>query len=477
MPSNIELALLTKVIDERDFHSLDRAGINDDYFTTAEANEVFRYLSQTYRNLETAGQVPSRAMVQYRFPTFQFFDSADAVSVLVSQLREERVRMEIAGHCSELQQLNARNPLEALAALKQDSHRISALAETTHDYSLSASVASIRQRYELVATSQGLIGIPFPWQVLNDETQGMQNGQYFVIYGRPKSMKTFVALKIGVHAYAAARRRVLIYSREMPPEQLLDRLAAVLAKVDYKAYRRGRLQPSEAQRVWTILDELAEDERSVGAFGRNQPYIIIVSDRGMSDGGGIAWLQGKIREYQPDLVIVDGMYLMKDDRTKSRAIDWKNITHISQDVKLTCNTFHIPIIGVTQANRGAETKNGEDLTELAFADAIGMDADLVLRIKKQQRWDETLKRYLNELMVTAPGFREGTFEGMVIHGQPGYNFDFIKILPPLDAKGQEDQTQKNDYGEGQKPTPRLRPPNPFTREGTFKDPKIPSFNR
>jgi hypothetical protein len=220
------------------------------------------------------------------------------------------------------------------------------------------------------------------------------------------------------------------------------------------------------------MDELADDEKTAGGFSLNQPYIIVVSDRGMTDGGGIAWLQGKIREYKPDLVIVDGMYLMKDDRTKTRAIDWKNITHISQDVKLTCNAFNVPIIGVTQANRGAETKNGEDLTELAFADAIGMDADLVLRIKKMVKWNEQVKKHENELHITAPGFREGTFEGMVIHGKPGYNFDFIRSIQPL-IEGQQPQVNKDDYGD--RGPPRLRAPSPFSRDGLFKDPKIPVF--
>lgn len=476
MPSNIELALITKVIDTSNYHALDKASINDDYFSTPEGNEAFRYLSQVYRHPATAGQVPSRQMLAYHFPTFPFFESSDTIEILVQQLREEKVRMEIEGLIGELQAKNGRNPLEALAALRTESTKISALAETSQDYSLSTSVSMMKQRYETVAACNGIIGIPFPWQVLNEETRGMQNGQYFIIYGRPKSMKTFVALKIGVHAYLNARRRVLVYSREMPPEQLLDRLGAVLAKVDYKAYTHGRLQPSEAQRMWTILEELRDDELSMGAFGSNAPYILIVSDRGMSDGGGIGWLQGKIREYKPDLVIVDGMYLMKDDRTKSRAIDWKNITHISQDVKLTCNSFHIPIIGVTQANRGAESKNGEDLTELAFADAIGMDADLVLRIKKQVKWNDQAKRHENELWVTAPGFREGTFEGMVIHGKPGYNFDYIKTIQPAVEEGQPngDPTQRQDYGEG-RGTPRLRQPSPFTSNGRFKDPKVPSF--
>jgi hypothetical protein len=148
---------------------------------------------------------------------------------------------------------------------------------------------------------------------------------------------------------------------------------------------------------------------------------------------------------KPDLVIVDGMYLMKDDRSNSRSIDWKNIAHISQDLKLTAQEFEIPIIGVTQANRGAEKSKGEDLTELAFADNLGQDADAIFRVSKTERCDEStggLKK--TELFITAPGLREGKFDGIIVNGEPATDFSYIRTIVNTDMQegyGQETQSK------------------------------------
>lgn len=479
MTGNLELALLTRVIDDGDFHTLEKARIDDDYFTTPIAKEVYGFLRETYHHPLTTGQVPSRDLIRDRFPAFYFAQANDSVQILAKQIREERIRIEIQTLAQELTMRAEQNPMEALATLRATASGISALAETSQDFSMASAYQMLLNSYETVANSGGIVGIPYPWAPLNDATQGMLNGQFLVFYGRPKSMKTWVGLYIAVHAYMVSRRRVLVYSREMPPELLLKRAASIMAEVDYETFKSGRLQPDLKARTFARLQQLLEDEKYAGAQGQHQPVFVVVSDRGSADGGGVSWLQAKIREIQPDLVIVDGMYLMKDDRTKSRTIDWKNITHISQDMKLTCSEFNIPLIGITQANRGAEKTNGEDLTELAFADAIGMDADAVFRVKHIKRIDPQTKRKVSEIALNAPGLRDGIFDGIVIHADPGWNFNFIRLIVPGEDPTQGGQGQGGGGGApaspadgGMRPRPRLQP-KVFTNSGNYRDPLIP----
>jgi hypothetical protein len=165
--------------------------------------------------------------------------------------------------------------------------------------------------------------------------------------------------------------------------------------VDYKAFKNGKLQPDMKARAFGILQELMQDEMTAGTNNIHQPYLKVISDRSGAngaEGGGVGWLRSKIRDFKPDIVFVDGMYLMKDDRTNSRNVDWKNITNISQDLKLTAQDFDIPLVGVTQANRSADKSTGEDLTELAYADALGQDADAVFRGRDKQRSTRTQSR-------------------------------------------------------------------------------------
>lgn len=453
-------------MEEGDFHTLEKARINESFFLTPEAREVYRFLRETYHGASTAGNIPTVDLVRYRFPTLHFSSPPDAVSILCEQLRQEKLRIELLTLAQTLNERAGLDTASALAELRSKSIEISSMSEAGEDLSMASAYNMLWNQYSTIQNAGGITGIPYPWDALNEETQGMQNGQFIVIYGRPKSMKTWIAAYMGKHAYTRARRRVLLYTREMSPELMAGRVACLIAGVDYKSFKNGRLQPELRHRVFSILQELAEDEKAAGSLGYRQPFFIITTDRGRSGrgSGGVGWLQAKIRETQPDLVIVDGMYLMVDDRSGQRTVDWKAIAHISQDLKLTAQEFNVPLIGVTQANRGSQKSKGDDLTELAFSDALGQDADAVFRVSKQDKIDETGVRK-TIIFLTAPGLREGRFDGIVIKGEPATSFDYIRTMVAEDSE-QEDYGTQGKKGGGQRSSgahPSQAPQGQYTR--------------
>lgn len=476
MASNIEFALLTRAIADNDFHSVEKARIDDSYFTNDVCKQVYQFLKMTYHHPQTVGHVPSFEMVQHRFPAFFPAHAPDTVPILCAEIRRQRIRGELLLLAQDIQLKTEIDPMAAMADLRARSAMLASMSDVGEDLSMSSAFNFLLEQYNMVQTSGGMLGIPFPWAALNEETQGMQDGQFIVIYGRPKSMKTWVAVYIAVCAYLYARKRILFYTREMSPRLVAVRIAAALAGVDYKAFKNGTLQPALKAKVFTILQELMDDEISAGAHGNHQPYFIITSDRAAASAGssgGVSWLQAKIRELQPDLVIVDGMYLMKDDRTSQRSTDWKQIAHISQDLKLTAQEFEVPLIGVTQANRAAQHKKGEDLTELAFSDSIGQDADAVLRVSKKERIDEATKIKRTELILTAPGLREGKFEGIVIHGEPATNFSYIRTIVESDFDEEEEYADKKGGGGGQAQHGGGGGPKSSFKRPTFMTPQVP----
>lgn len=442
--NQIELALLTRVIYDRDFHGLEKAQITEEFFMTPLAKEVYRFMRTMYHAPETAGQVPSLELIQMHFPqSFYPFPSNDTVPVLAAELRRQKVRIEALLLAQNLSELAERDPMAALASLRAEVTKISSLAEVGQDMTLAGAFQHLLNTYELVQASHGVVGIPYPWEQVNIETQGMQGGQFIVLYARPKSMKTWLGLYMAMHAYKHARRKVLVYSREMSPKLVAQRAAALFCEVDYRSYKNGTLQPHMKQMVFTKLQEMIDDEKSAGQYTGHQPYFKIVSDTGGSGGGGgVSWLHAKVKEAKPDLVVVDGMYLMKDDRSASRNVDWKNITHISQDLKRMAQDEDIPVIGITQANRGSEDKKEQSLSGLAYSDALAQDADAAFHVGKRDRIDEATKRVITELYLTAPGLREGKFEGIVIKGEPATDFSYLRTLTSADFDGEYEKAQK-----------------------------------
>lgn len=82
MSGNIELALLSKIIIDKDFHTIEKAQITDEFFSTSESKELFRYISEVYHHPNSVGQTPSVELVRYRFPSFFPFASQDRKSVV-----------------------------------------------------------------------------------------------------------------------------------------------------------------------------------------------------------------------------------------------------------------------------------------------------------------------------------------------------------------------------------------------------------
>jgi replicative DNA helicase len=158
--------------------------------------------------------------------------------------------------------------------------------------------------------------------------------------------------------------------------------------VDYNALRTGRLTPKEEKLYFEDLE----------AFSENDPFILSGDDE---DKGGVMSITAKIKEYDPDIVYVDGVYLMHDDRTNKRTSDWQGIAHITQDLKRMAKQQNIPIVGSTQANRSAEKSKGDSKSEVAFGDAFTMDADYLIRIIYEKTHQED-----HEAIITIPAIRE-----------------------------------------------------------------------
>jgi replicative DNA helicase len=446
---NLEMALLTQVILTQNFGALEKMHIDESYFTTELTRQVYAYLRSIYFGPDSRGATPDYQMVLARFPTFYLFNTQTDLRVIGAELKQARIRMELLQLSEEIGNEASSDPLAALAKLRARAGALAALSTGGADLSIAASWQQLRSDYDAIEASGGMAGIPYPWQVLNEETQGMQNGQFIVLYGRPKSMKTWVGISIAEHAYMCSRKRVLFYTREMSVEQIAKRVAARIAKVDYKKFLTGRLQPDLKEQIFELFRDLERAEIDAAAYGQEQPVFQIVSDRNAgSAAGGITWLRSKIDEFEPDAVFVDGMYLMKDDRSNQRSIDWKQIAHVSQDLKLTAQEYNIPLLGITQANRGSQKTRGDDLTELAFSDSLGQDADAVFRVIKKDVVDPNTQIKRTELHIKAPGLREGTLDGFVLEAHPATHFEYLRTITPEEEERHEQANNGRSGGGG-----------------------------
>jgi len=240
------------------------------------------------------------------------------------------------------------------------------------------------------------------------------------------SMKSWLAAEIGTSAYELANARVLIYGCEMRNLRFMRRVAACHLHLDYEKLKRGRLPANAVRWYKARLRELRESEIADSRGGRHRS-IKFVAAFDDPQGGGVAHLTAKAEEFDPDLIIIDSYYRMKDDRSGKRSIRWDHQTSLTQDVKGITQTLHRPVIAVTQRTRrkGGETDaEDEHVEDVAFADAVGQEADTVIRVKK----DGKLPTGDIQLRINWAAARETEVAGFLLHVRLSERWKFYDWL-------------------------------------------------
>lgn len=430
--ANVELQLLSNVIRDGDLSGIRKMGFNAAMLQTEEGKEIFRWIMDSFSDPKKPGAVPSLERVQRRFPDFDFCPTRDPIEALANEIIDNNVSAGIRETMSEIDALldEGEEPKVILGAYLPQLRELGMQGSDGRYLMLSSAASMLREEYEQMRRAGGITGIPWPWAPLNQSTAGMQNEDFIVIYARPKQMKTWIALAICAYAYQMGYR-VLVYSKEMSSKIMARRLASIICRVDYEQVKTGTLSEDDEDRFFSTLEALGAWEKENARTGR-KAAVSFISDRDLRHGSAgvtVEILSAEAERFGAELILVDGFYLMRDGRTGVKSRDWKQVGNISSDIKEMAQRLAVPVIGTTQANRGASKTTGDDVDEIGYADAIGQDADLTMRVFKSKN----LATGKPKLMITFPGTRDSVMNPFVVNAWPGKDFTLLQNTVDVEA--------------------------------------------
>ena len=213
-------------------------------------------------------------------------------------------------------------------------------------------------------------GTSFPYGIpqLDKYTGGIAKGDLVYLVGRLGTGKTSFSVWV-LSKWLEMEKRILMVSNE-------NRADDVVGKID--AFFGGWNPIKKRTMEWT------EDEKrrisTVSYIASHMNGEVIIPNKPVA---GISELNDLVYTYRPELVIVDGIYLMDGTTGDSH---WEKITSVSRALKRLAEGEGMPVLGVHQANRNASGKRVE-IEHIAYADALGQDADLVLGVNKEESGD------------------------------------------------------------------------------------------
>ncbi len=282
-------------------------------------------------------------------------------------------------------------------------------------------------------------GIPSGFADLDRITLGFHRGDLVVVASRPSVGKTSFVLN--VMRYLAVEHGVptVIFSLEMPAEQLALRFLAMEARVSLQDLRSGNIAPEMVGKLTGALERLAEAP------------ILIDDSSGLSILDLRTRARRAVKEKGARIVFVDYLQLLharggrrfEGNRTQE-------VSEISRSLKLMAKDLEVPVVALSQLSRAVEQREDKRprLADLRESGAIEQDADLVLFLHRPGMYDpQGESRDAARVEVIVAKNRNGPLgtASLVFHKMyTRFEADARAMgvgegdLPPLDLYGEEE---------------------------------------
>ena len=160
------------------------------------------------------------------------------------------------------------------------------------------------------------------------------------------------------------------------------------ARIDSNNLRRGALSDSDWGRVSNSLGRLGEAPLHIA----DTPNISIIEIRAKCR---LIQARGELA-----LVVVDYLQLMTPIRRNDNRV--QEVSEISRSLKILARELNVPVLALSQLNRGLETRNDKrpQLSDLRDSGALEADADIVLFIYRDEVYNpETKDRGVAEINI------------------------------------------------------------------------------
>jgi len=269
----------------------------------------------------------------------------------------------------------------------------------------------------------GLRGIPTGFEKLDQVTQGLHAGQMVVIAARPGLGKSTLALDFARTAAVRDNRTTAFFSLEMPKIEILQRLLSAEADVLLAKMRSGDLKEDDWMKIHKIQDKI----KKAPLYIDDSPNLSLMEIR--------AKARRIKQQHGLELVVIDYLQLMTSGKAKIESRQ-QEVSEFSRSLKLLAKELEIPVIALSQLNRGPEQRADKRpaLSDLRESGSIEQDADVVILLHRdmqdQDRVGEAdliLAKHRNGQTCDIPVVFQGhysRFGDALDAGGPGWPADF-----------------------------------------------------
>jgi len=280
-------------------------------------------------------------------------------------------------------------PEGARAVLDAAERRIFEIADQTQTSDVATLRDLLHDAIEQLEANEGRVvtGLATGYDRLDEMTSGLQPGELIIIAARPSMGKTALALNLaeqmatrrqaGIEHESGLGAPVAVFSLEMSKQALAQRLMCARAGVDSHRVRTGRLGEEDYRRLLDACDALGEAPLYVD----DTPGMTVLQLR--------ARARRLVAQHGVKAIVIDYLQLLTapGSARESRQVE---VSAISRSLKALARELNVPVVCLSQLNRGAEQREGHRprMSDLRESGSIEQDADVIMLLHREEYYHQ-----------------------------------------------------------------------------------------
>lgn len=414
-----ERELICRVIQSGRLERVLAAGLTPEQFHSFRPE--FEYLVDQWQR---HGEIPPRKMFMEKFPDFVYRKQVGKepnVMPAVEAVRENHLEMMLATMADGfVDSLGQKPPTEVIDDLAKQIDSLRAVDTGEEQIDLIDDMMTDYEEFVRLQTAEEEGRSAFvdsPWEPINDFWGGLRGGEVVGVIARMNEGKSWVSQQMATVALLQGKRALFV-PLEMGRYDVAARLHTMLSYYHAKSLspkhmrmpaitnRRRVEEMMEGRTVWSNMglsvgsSKIDRDEyRKWIKFMRStlKSGFVVPNLHSFSGQFTFDTFARHVERSECEIAILDYMTLLDDGAIASKKQDWEVWKEVTRRAKVLALRLNICIIICAQANRQGAYSKTPELTDIAYSDALGQNADRVL----------SLKTVGNETMITCIKNRKG----------------------------------------------------------------------
>ena len=337
--------------------------------------DVWGYIKEYYGKYKT---VPDTDMLEKKFDLFEAVEVTGPTQYYMDKFKEEFVNSRLQDVALKMKSKTGKIPsTKVLAGVLADLMELHATAVESQDLDITdfeAAKEDLDQVRQKALEMGGVPGIPTGIDFIDSAyTSGLAGGDLVVVLGWTGRAKSLLTTKICVNAFKAGKRPMII-SLEMRARKVRNRAYTMMGE--------GKFKNSDLE--VGIVNE--DDFRSWSKEVKGKGFHVIAHDG--NEEVTPNFVQSKIDQYKPDLIVLDYAQLMSDNANSSDMT--ARMRNMSKEFKRLATANDIPIILISSAtpDNTASLNTPPIIEQVAWSKQLSFDADMAMAVHRHDGFIE-----------------------------------------------------------------------------------------